>query len=102
MCFAGGKTNFSEFLSRDAKICRYVGREGHICPTPIKPELINSHCKSSAVKAMKVIYLCKLEWLMPLLQSSSPNVKVIHLVRDPRATVFSRAGRKWKIKLTIK
>ena len=42
--------------------------------------------------AMKVIYLCRLEWLVPLMKDPTLNVKVVHLVRDPRATLTSRAS----------
>jgi len=40
--------------------------------------------------ALKVIYLCKVEWLMPFVKNPKVDLKVVHLVRDPRATVKSR------------
>uniref|UniRef100_F6ZR39 Sulfotransferase n=2 Tax=Ciona intestinalis TaxID=7719 RepID=F6ZR39_CIOIN len=40
--------------------------------------------------AMKVIYLCRLEWITPLLLSKQSIVKIVHLVRDPRAIINSR------------
>ena len=39
---------------------------------------------------MKVIYLCKIEWLVPMLKDPDINLKIVHLVRDPRTTIFSR------------
>jgi len=46
--------------------------------------------------AMKVIYLCNLESLLTLIDDDNLNLKIVHLVRDPRATTNSRArtGRK--------
>jgi len=39
---------------------------------------------------MKVVNLYKLEALMPLLEDEEYNIKIIHLVRDPRAVTLSR------------
>ena len=83
-------------MSRDTGIC-HMQNGVQVCPTPVDPDQINKHCKSSLLVAMKVIYLCKLEWLLPLLEDPDVNVKVVHLVRDPRSTVNSRTGHKGNI-----
>jgi len=83
-------------MSRDAGICR-MNNENQICPVPVNPIPVNKHCKKSLLVAMKVIYLCKLEWLLPLLEATDVNVKVVHLVRDPRSTINSRTGHKGKL-----
>ena len=76
-------------MLRDAGLCKKEGAK-QACPFPVNPLPLNKHCESSALIAMKVIYLCKLEWLLPLMMDQSLNVKVVHLVRDPRSTINSR------------
>jgi len=94
VCFINGSMKSSKFMSRDAGICRQSGRNTHICPHPLDPFLINRHCERSILIAMKTIYLCKFEWLLPLLFDPHINVKVLHLVRDPRSTINSRNSHK--------
>nr|CAB3230871.1 carbohydrate sulfotransferase 3-like [Phallusia mammillata] len=82
----------SRFLSRDTNICKINKQGQQICPEPINTETLSSYCNTSLLRAMKVIYLCELESLLPLLKDPTVNVKVLHLVRDPRATVNSRVN----------
>ena len=82
LCFAwGGK--YQAFLKRDTDICHPK------CPAPINPDDLEKHCKRSLFRAMKVNYMCRLEWLLPLLSADDVIVKIVHLVRDPRATAAS-------------
>jgi len=78
-------------MSRDTGMC-YMNGNVQFCPTPVDPVPMNKHCRKSLLVAMKVIYLCKLEWLLPLLEATDVNIKVVHLVRDPRSTISSRTG----------
>ena len=94
VCFvAGVSPKLSQFVHRDAKICT-TKNQTQKCPKPIPPASLNQHCKNSLLVAMKVVYLCRLEWLVPLLKDSDVNVKVVHLVRDPRSTINSRLNHK--------
>ena len=90
-----------KFLS-DANVCPKTNRRGlhPPCQAPINPVRLNKHCQQSEIVAMKVIYLCKLEWLVPLLKDPLLNVKIVHLVRDPRSTIASRIRSK-KNKLSV-
>ena len=75
-----------DFLSRDAKLCATKT----VCPsTGIDPVALGKHCKKSIFRAIKVNYMTDIEVLMPLILSEEVKVKVIHLVRDPRASVVS-------------
>jgi len=76
-------------MTRDSNICKVI-KGTQVCPKPLDPKLLNNHCKKSLLVAMKVNYLCQLEWLLPLLEDLNFNVKVVHLVRDPRANIHSR------------
>ncbi|XP_078482830.1 carbohydrate sulfotransferase 1-like [Ciona intestinalis] len=90
VCFAGyTRSKYSAYLTRDAQIC-HTTEVHQQCPAPIDLDRLSSHCRSSIMVAMKVIYLCRLEWITPLLSSKQSNVKIVHLVRDPRAIVNSR------------
>jgi len=75
----------SLFLDRDADLCKKQA-----CPEPIDLKALTKHCRHSMLVALKVIYLCKVEWLMPFVKNPKVDLKVVHLVRDPRATVKSR------------
>ena len=90
VCFVDGGIKISTFMARDAGLCQKNERGGQTYPFPVNLLSLNKHCESSALIAMKVIYLCKLEWLLPLMMDQSLNVKVVHLVRDPRSTINSR------------
>ncbi|CAK8694477.1 unnamed protein product [Clavelina lepadiformis] len=92
ICFPSNQGKAGIFLARDAGICKLRGKGEVVCPKPIDHKDLEKHCRQSLLVAMKVIYLCKLEWLTPLLRDEEFNVKIIHLVRDPRATVNSRTS----------
>jgi len=89
VCFAQVPEKASRFMTRDSNICEDKN-EVQICPKPLNSKRLNDHCKKSLLVAMKVNYLCQLMWLLPLLEDLNFNVKVVHLVRDPRATIYSR------------
>ena len=89
VCFAHAPTKASRFMSRDSNICEGING-AQVCPQPLDPNRLNKYCKKSLLVAMKVNYLCQLEWLIRLLEDSNFNVKVVHLVRDPRSTIHSR------------
>jgi len=91
VCFAGvAKT--SAFMSRDADLCK----ADLSCPKPINTTNLSKHCNRSMLVAMKVIYLCNLESLLTLIDDDNLNLKIVHLVRDPRATTDSRARAEGK------
>ena len=90
LCFAEGGLKASKFLSRDAGICNVDQGMWQICPKPINQVLLQNHCKKSLLIALKVTYLCNFEWILSLLRERETNIKVVHLVRDPRSTVNSR------------
>ena len=85
-----GPDGQDEHVHGHAGLCQKNEKGGQMCPFPVNPLPLNKHCESSALIAMKVIYLCKLEWLLPLMMDQSLNVKVVHLVRDPRSMINSR------------
>uniref|UniRef100_H2YAG4 Sulfotransferase n=2 Tax=Ciona savignyi TaxID=51511 RepID=H2YAG4_CIOSA len=90
VCFAGNtQSKYSAYLTRDAKICNVVNNFQY-CPEPIDLERLSAHCRGSVLIATKMIYLCKLEWISSFLSPPSASLKVLHLVRDPRATINSR------------
>ena len=92
VCFIDGirSQKFSAFLARDTNLCKLTnGRQD--CPQPLDLDGLSEHCKNSPIIAMKVIYVCHLKWLVPLMKNNSLDVKVVHLVRDPRATLVSRS-----------
>ncbi|XP_042233302.1 carbohydrate sulfotransferase 5-like [Homarus americanus] len=51
-------------------------------------------CQTSAVRVVKTIY-CRLEWITELLKDPLVKVKVVHLVRDPRAVRQSMKEARW-------
>ncbi|XP_076801917.1 carbohydrate sulfotransferase 1-like [Clavelina lepadiformis] len=93
VCFTSKTQKVSHFLSRDAGMC-HVANRVQICPEPLNATELSCYCKKSLLVAMKAIYVCKLEWIVPLLRDPKVNIKVIHLVRDPRATTNSRTEGK--------
>ena len=90
LCFVGSSDKSSKFVSRDTNICKPGSHGTQICPSPINQTRIQNHCKNSLLIALKVNYLCNLEWILPLLKEKQTNVKIVHLVRDPRSTINSR------------
>ena len=70
-----------DFIKRDLQLCK----SGYS-----KEDLLNqvsSFCSKSDFVAMTLNYLPRIEFLEPILNEF--NSKVIHLVRDPRATIVS-------------
>ncbi|CAL4137318.1 unnamed protein product, partial [Meganyctiphanes norvegica] len=56
---------------------------------------LNAACRKQPIRVIKTIRT-RVSWLPALLQDSSLNFKVIHLVRDPRASLISGWKRGWK------
>ncbi|CAK8684181.1 carbohydrate sulfotransferase 3-like [Clavelina lepadiformis] len=81
LCFAFK----SRFLARDTDLC-----DGGKCRGPYDPLVLSEICRRSLFPAMKIIFEPFLNTLQPLMEDPSLNVKVIHLVRDPRAVIQSR------------
>ena len=94
LCFVEGSSKASKFLSRDAGICNVDQGMSQICPKPINQVLLQNYCKKSLLIALKVTYLCNFEWILPLLRETETNIKVVHLVRDPRSTVNSATSHR--------
>ena len=57
-------------------------------------ELITNECKSRDLRVVKLIRLRRLE-LFQKMRNQGMSVKVIHLVRDPRAILSSRIKKNW-------
>ncbi|XP_042874233.1 carbohydrate sulfotransferase 3-like [Penaeus japonicus] len=54
-------------------------------------------CDKLPIKIIKTIRT-RVAWLEPLLRDPKANLMVLHLVRDPRASVISAIDRHWNIK----
>jgi len=61
--------------------CSYCG--------PLNLQLTKKECDKKKVHAIKVIRICHLSWLVKL-RHKFPRLKIIHLLRDPRALAASR------------
>ncbi|XP_033112297.1 carbohydrate sulfotransferase 1-like isoform X2 [Anneissia japonica] len=59
------------------------------CP-PLVGKKVSEICRSYRHKFIKVIRIANVTSLEELLKDTSLNVKIIHLVRDPRALYYSR------------
>lgn len=57
-------------------------------------EQLNIKCRNNSVKIIKTIRT-KVSWLLPLLDDPAINLKVIHLVRDPRGSLISNWKAGW-------
>ena len=57
---------------------------------PLNLERMDNSCRLKKVTAIKTIRICDLTWLDELLHSDSFDLKVVHLIRDPRAIARSR------------
>ena len=57
---------------------------------PLNLELIDNLCRLKKMTAIKTIRICNLTWLDELLRSDTFDLKVVHLIRDPRAIARSR------------
>ncbi|CAK8680172.1 unnamed protein product [Clavelina lepadiformis] len=89
VCFASC-TKCSLFLSRDSNICRNPKNGGHACPGKLNMIKLSEHVAKVDLMAFKVVYMCDISWIQPLLNDPTVNLKIIHLVRDPRAIINSR------------
>ncbi|CAK8684180.1 unnamed protein product [Clavelina lepadiformis] len=81
LCFA----HRSRFLARDTDLC-----DGGKCRGPYDPLVLSEICRRSLFPAMKIIFEPFLKSFQHLMEDPHLNVKVIHLVRDPRAVIQSR------------
>lgn len=59
-------------------------------------EVINSRCKKKSVRVVKTIRT-RVAWLQAILHDPEVNMKVIQLVRDPRAAIISGWDRGWNL-----
>ncbi|XP_070545058.1 carbohydrate sulfotransferase 1-like isoform X2 [Ptychodera flava] len=85
---------YAVYESREIKrTCRSNGGCGQTTA-----EDFSDSCKSREIVAMKVIRLDSLELLKPLVVEQGMNLKIIHLVRDPRGVANSRKTlyRSWE------
>nr|XP_039267753.1 carbohydrate sulfotransferase 1-like [Styela clava] len=57
---------------------------------PVDLGLVNNKCRSRKISAIKVIKLCHIKSLEPIIRDPSIDFKIIHLVRDPRGIASSR------------
>lgn len=58
---------------------------------PLEAEVMTNLCNVYPHKVVKLIRLYSVESLTPLLKDKDINLKVIHLLRDPRGTLSSRS-----------
>uniref|UniRef100_H2ZM12 Sulfotransferase n=1 Tax=Ciona savignyi TaxID=51511 RepID=H2ZM12_CIOSA len=89
ICF---EERHSPLLKKHKTICRnlHAGK----CSLPMQPKLISELCLQSKLVVYKILRVCDLETLSSLFKSSRKkndiDMKLIHLVRDPRAILSSR------------
>uniref|UniRef100_A0AAY4CR93 Sulfotransferase n=1 Tax=Denticeps clupeoides TaxID=299321 RepID=A0AAY4CR93_9TELE len=57
---------------------------------PLNLTLASQACQSKEHRAIKTVRVGRLETLQPLVEDPRMNIKLIHLVRDPRAVLASR------------
>ena len=57
---------------------------------PLNLELTDHLCRSRKMTAIKTIRVCNANWLDDLVKSPKLDLKIIHLIRDPRAVARSR------------
>ncbi|KAK8746971.1 hypothetical protein OTU49_016926 [Cherax quadricarinatus] len=62
---------------------------------------LNVMCKNASVRIVKVIR-SRLPWLVNLLNNTSLNVKIIHLIRDPRGSLNSMQRLNWNSKPSLR
>lgn len=88
-----GKKRFAPALLR-SNGCRRKGNELKrgklVCDQPFPVSEITNACKSRPHVGIKAIRIPDLNLLLHLMRRSKTNLKVIHLVRDPRGMVVSR------------
>lgn len=81
--FTAPKNIYNVLRHPSNSVCRIRGK----CPLPTTEDMEHL-CKSSKVRVMKTI-LIPVQWITSLVEDPTQNVKVIHLVRDPRASILS-------------
>ena len=62
------------------------------CRFPLKSEILSTTCRASPIVAYKVIRMCEFSNMQNVLENlkASIDIKVVHLIRDPRAILASR------------
>ncbi|XP_038062188.1 carbohydrate sulfotransferase 3-like [Patiria miniata] len=64
----------------------------------ITPEMATETCQKSDLIVIKSIRVPDINLLLPMVEEKTINLKVIHLVRDPRPMIASRAeALKWEV-----
>lgn len=87
ICFVGVE-KATKFITRDAP---------HLLDTKSKKvdmAALGEFCRSSDFVAGKLNYLRGIENITHLFDDADVQMKIVHLVRDPRATILSRFGGK--------
>ena len=57
---------------------------------PLNLNVADHICRKRKLTAMKTIRVCELDWMDGLMEAKDFELKVIHLIRDPRAVARSR------------
>ncbi|XP_077999512.1 carbohydrate sulfotransferase 1-like [Glandiceps talaboti] len=86
-----------DFATHESKALRRVCRQNGGCSRTSTRDFSDS-CKLHNHIAMKVIRLDSVELLKPLIADEGLNLKILHLVRDPRGVANSRKSlyRSWE------
>ena len=90
-----GKRLFFKFFNDQARKClAQKGEEKDVC---LKAMNLRSLCAAAPVLVVKVVR-ARLAWLRNMLENSTINLKVLHLARDPRASLRSISTFGWNSK----
>lgn len=76
-------------MLKESRFAVMLNCNNQLCATP---EKVRSLCRQYPVRVVKTIR-SHMVWMQPLLDDPTINVKVIHLVRDPRGSIISA----WKL-----
>lgn len=82
LCWVGCQ-KCGKFLERDGKGRLLRGQKVDVLE-------LNKHCRASDFRAAKINYLQQLSDIEHLMNADDITVKIIHLIRDPRATTVSQ------------